>query len=198
MKTLIEFENGKGVYTYIENKIPVNFNYYFIFIIVFICLLFSTLFTILQNFDYKPIKELAKFKRIKKNMGSWFNLTKEKTGIEINKGRLLYTSKPYISEFKCIDYGLYYAVGRLNPNTFLPEFVRRGNSGPWLINKSSSSDLSAQQMCTFILNKYTIIASNEELITCGTDMFNKLGYSGYFIPNSVCELTLEKLSLESE
>lgn len=188
MKTVLEIDDDYISYKNFQTPKLYKNNIFLITVVFFILLFVSTVFLILEGFDYRPLKELAKFKRIKSNVGSWLAITNEKTGIEINKGRLLYLSKPDASYFRCLDFGSYYTVGRLNPDNFLPQFVKRGDSGPWLINKSAINDLSAKQMCQYILNKYTIKSLDvNNFITCGTDMYNRLGYSGYFNNNSYCE-----------
>lgn len=197
-KTIIEIDDKKIKYEKTGKSDLNTDNVFLIFIITFVILLFSMVFTLLINFEWEPLIVLNKFKRIKKNMNSWFSIINEKTGIEINKGRLLYLSKPSSNNFQCMDFGTYIVPGRLSKESFLPEFVKRGNSGPWVITKADNNDPSAEQFCTFLLDKYVTKSNNiDSLITCGTDMFKKLGYGGYFIPNSPCERAIEVLTLKN-
>lgn len=191
-KSVIEINENELNYKKIDTKYFNKTKFGFLIILIFIIFLISVILCILQNFDWKPLNNLNTFKRIKKNMNSWSNIVNEKTGIEINKGKLLYLSKPDIINFSCIDYGLYYAVGRLNENIFLPQFIMRGNSGPWTIKKADTEDESAKQFCEFLLNKKS--NNNNNIITCGKDMYEKLGYSGYFTQNSPCEDFISKFS----
>lgn len=196
-KTTIIFDNKELEYTKTGKKVINNQSLFIFFIIIFIIFFLSTAYSFLVNFEWTPIKTLDMFKRIKKNMNSWSSIMDEKTGIEINKGRFLFLTKPNVSNFQCLDFGSYYTAGRLSSSNYLPEFVRRGNSGPWIINKADiNEDLSALQFCKYLLNTYVTKSSNlNNLISCGTDMFNKLGFGGYFIPNSPCERALETLSI---
>lgn len=187
--TTLVFEEKKLDYNKQTREIvsKSKFNILFIFLIIFfIC---SVSYSILTNFNWKPIITLEKFKRIKKNMNSWVSIVTEKTGIEVYKGRNLYLSRPKVSEWECLDFGNYYAPVHLSSSSYLPEFVRRGNSGPWLVSKATSEkDPSALQFCKFLINKYVVQKQiGDNLITCGLDMFDKLGYSGYFSNDSPCE-----------
>lgn len=194
MKTQIEFEDDNITYKNISNGKVTNKSIIIVLIILIIVFLLSTLFTILQGFEFGPLVELGTFKRIKKNMSSWLSITQEKTGLEKNKGRLFALTTAGATEFQIIDFDSFYVIGRINPNNYLPEFLRRGNSGPWIINKVAKQDLSAKQFAQYALNKYILHnPSSDHIITCGTDMYNKIGYSGYFNTSSVCERAIEKL-----
>lgn len=190
-KSIIEIDENELNYKKIDTKFFNKTKFIFLIILIFLIFLGSVIICILQNFDWVPLKNLNTFKRIKKNMNSWGNIVNEKTGIEMNKGKLLYLSKPDVVNFSCIDYGLYYAPGKLNENNFLPQFITRGNSGPWIVKKASNDDESAKQFCEFLLTKNI---NNSNLITCGKDMYNKLGYSGYFTQNSPCENFISNFS----
>lgn len=193
-RSVIEIEENGLNYKKIDTKFFNKTKFIFLIILIFIIFLISVLVCILQNFDWEPLKNLNTFKRIKKNMNSWNTIVNEKTGIEINKGKLLYLSKPDVINFSCIDYGLYYTAGRLNDSNFLPQFIKRGNSGPWVVKKASSVDESAKQFCEFLLVKNINKNINDILITCGKDMYDKIGYSGYFVLNSPCENFISNFS----
>lgn len=195
-KTTIEIDNDTLLYQQNLSTTINKSNIFLILFFTFLILFVSVIYTILENFDWAPLLNLKKFKRIKKNMNLWTDIMEEKTGIEINKGKLLYLTNPQVAEFQCLDYGDYYVPGRLSNTSYLPEFIRRGNSGPWIIQKANKSDPSAQQFCKYLLNKYIISSQNnsDNVITCGIDMFNKLGYGGYFISNSPCEKAIEILN----
>lgn len=190
-KTIIQFDDEKLNYKRTGKSILDKGNFIFIILVTFIILLCSVIFCVLIGFDWEPLLVLKKFKRIKKNMNSWESIVRNKTFIEANNGRLLYLAKPLVSNFTCLDYGSYYLPGRINIDSYLPEFVRRGNSGPWTVNKADKNDEPAKQFCSYILEKYSRNNQNQNLITCGIDMFNKIGTSGYFIANSPCERALE-------
>lgn len=182
--TVIELDDDSITYKK-STKTYKQSNIFYIILILFIIFIISLCYSILQYFEWKPLMVIQKFKRIKKNMTSWDNITKNKTAIESNKGRLLYLSNKNVSNLQCLDFGNYYAVGRLSKQEYLPEFIKRGNSGPWVIKKANVIDESAKQFCNYVLNKYS-----DNLITCGLKMYEELGYSGYFSNDSPCENAL--------
>ena len=193
-ETKIIFNDKTLEYNRVENYITKKNNLFLIWLIIFVVFFLSVSYSLLINFEWEPLKTLELFKRIKKNMNSWATISNEKTAIEVNKGKLLYLTNTSVADFQCIDYGSYIVPGRISSTTYLPEFVRRGNSGPWIINKADTNDLSSLQFCKFLLNKYvTKSTSLDGLISCGGDMLEKLGYTGYFIPNGPCEKTLSLL-----
>lgn len=161
-------------------------NIFYIILVLFIIFTLSVCYSVLQYFEWKPLGVLQKFKRIKKNISSWDNITKNKSVIESEKGRLVFLSNKNVSNLQCLDFDDYYAVGRLSKTNYLPEFIKRGNSGPWIIKKANINDESAKQFCQFVLNKYS-----DNIITCGINMYEELGYSGYFSNDSPCEKALQ-------
>lgn len=180
--TIIELDDDTITYKKnITNRVSKS-EFLFTLLILFIIFIISICFSILQYFEWEPLEVLAKFKRIKKNINSWTSITKEKTAIEANKGKLLYLSKKNVANMQCLDYGNYYIPGRISKDSYLPEFIKRGNSGPWVIQKANKIDESARQFCYYVLNKYS-----SNTITCGIQMYEELGYSGYFLNDSPCE-----------
>lgn len=170
-----KFKEYKGYMTYI-------------FSIAFIII--STLFFALQAFQWDPLIQLEKFKRIKKNIGNWQQLIIEKTDIEINKGKAKALQlKPSSFSYACYDYGNFYAALKLNQTSFLPEFILRGNGDVWKFRKADNKDIPAMQFC-----EYIILKGNYNTAQCGTDMFDKLGYSGYFEFNHPCQTALDVLT----
>ena len=123
-------------------------------------------------------------------MASWHNNIIEKTGIETNRGKrvALEINNNAIYSFQPYDFGTYYTALRLNSATYLPEFIRRGNGDIWKVNKAADKDTSALQF-----TKYLIYTNSSNTITCGLDMYNKLGYGGYFNSNHPCQLALDVL-----
>lgn len=179
--TVIEIDDDSITYKK-TTKVFNKSNIFYIILILFIVFIISICYSILQYFEWEPLTVLQKFKRIKKNMTFWDNITKNKTAIESDKGRLLYLSNKNVTKLQCLDFGNYYMIGRLSSENYLPEFIKRGNSGPWMIQKANTEDPAASQFCNFVLNKY-----NDNIITCGLKMYQELGYSGYFMNNSPCE-----------
>ncbi|CCU55515.1 entry-fusion complex essential component (Cop-H2R) [Adoxophyes honmai entomopoxvirus 'L'] len=163
---------------------------YMAYILSIIFIIISTIFFILQSFRWEPLVQLDIFRRIKKNIGSWKQLVLEKTQIEMTRGRA--RSLQLVNDafdYKCYDFGNYYAALRLNQNTFLPEFILRGIGDVWRFRKSAETDIPALQFC-----EYTIFNNTNNAVQCGIDMFNKLGYSGYFENQHPCQYALNILS----
>ncbi|CCU56354.1 entry-fusion complex essential component (Cop-H2R) [Mythimna separata entomopoxvirus 'L'] len=167
-----------------------NYKGYMGYILSMIFIILSTIFFILQSFRWNPLFQLEKFRRIKKNIGSWKQLVLEKTQIESTRGRA--RSLQLINDafdYRCYDFGNYYAALRLNQTTFLPEFILRGVGDVWRFRKADEVDVGALQFCD-----YTIINNSSNSAQCGIDMFNKLGYSGYFENGHPCQTALSVLS----
>lgn len=162
---------------------------YLIFIITSFITLVSIIFFILQTSDYEFIEQLNIFKRIKNNMVSWKSLILEKTGIEIAKGQNLSTrvdAKAF--NFNCYDFGTYFVAAKLSEKNNLPEFIKRGNGDVWMIKKAGKRDESSNQFCEFIIRNNTL-----NTIQCGIDMYNKVGYSGYFESLHPCQTILDEI-----
>lgn len=186
-ETIIGLENKHFRYDKLSRQTVSKDKFYIIFIFIVLIFIISFSYTVLFSFEWEPLMVLEKYKRIKKNTNSWMSILYEKTGIEVNKGKLLYLSKPDVSNWQCLDISSYYVPVRISPSSYLPEFIQRGNSGPWTVKKSGTEeDVPALQFCKFLIDKYVSQGSGS-IITCGIDMFEKLGYGGYFNTNSPCE-----------
>lgn len=194
-KTVIEFsENSLDYIHQTESKVK-NVRGYLILIISAVIVFISTVVFIMQTANYEFIEQLGIFKRIKNNMGSWKSLILEKTGIEVGRGKNM-ASRVNIKvfNFNCYDFGTYYVGAKLSPKNNLPEFIRRGKGDVWMIQKADKIDNSAKQFC-----EYQVRNNNLNTITCGMDMYNKIGYSGYFELGHPCQsalnIFLEKLKI---
>ena len=161
-----------------------------IILVTFFFLFISIVIAFGQLYDYRPIVELNKFKRIKHNMSNWKNNIIEKTGIESNRGKKLFLqlNDNTIYSFKPYDFGNFYTAMRINNVTYLPEFIRRGNGDVWKVLKAAENDTSAKQFA-----QYLILTQSSNYLTCGIDMYNILGYGGYFNLNHPCQNALNIL-----
>ncbi|AAR07429.1 73R [Yaba monkey tumor virus] len=124
--------------------------------------------------------ELAKYIRIKNSVKGWRPLVNAKTKLESDRGRLMSLNRNDLFSFNCLDYGPYFLATRIDKKTFLPQAIRRGDGDAWMVKKANKVDLSAQQFCEYIVSKY------DDTITCGFDMMDKIGYSGYFMDSHWC------------
>nr|WGO62700.1 entry-fusion IMV protein [Wadden Sea poxvirus] len=149
----------------------------FFAIILTIC----TIILWFQVSDNSIFSELYKYNRIKKSVREWKPLIESKTKLESDKGKLLSLSNPELLNFNCIDLGDYFIAVRLDNKTFLPQAIRRGEGDAWMVQKANKIDISAMQFC-----KYLIKNKSDNIITCGTNMMNELGYGGYFIEYHWC------------
>ncbi|BAO49538.1 putative viral membrane protein [Alphaentomopoxvirus acuprea] len=185
--TLIEI-GEKNIDYYRSSSIKFKeYKGYIIYLLSIIFIILSTIFFALQCFKWEPLIQLEIFRRIKKNIGSWQQLIIEKTSNEITRGkaRALQLS-PNAFSFACYDFGSHYSAIKLNQNTFLPEFILRGTGDVWRFNKAATIDPGAQQFCQFI-----ILSGNNNSVSCGIEMFNLLGYSGFFENNHPCNNALD-------
>lgn len=187
-KTIIEFtENSLDYIRQTESNIKNVRGYLILIISAFIIFISSVLF-ILQTANYDFFDQLAIFKRIKNNMSSWKSLILEKTGIEIARGKnLAARSNIKIFNFECYDMGTYYVSARLNERNGLPQFIKRGKGDVWMIRKADKIDNSSKQFCEYITR-----TGNQNTITCGMDMYNQIGYSGYFENGHPCQSMLSE------
>lgn len=170
----------------IPSKIVYTGNNLEILFILFISLSISFLFFICQIIELDIIKEYLTFKKIKNNMNNMKKLNSNKTLIEIDKGKKLVLSTSLnLTQFNCYNINNYYVAARINKNTYLPEFIRKDTADVWKIN---GSDDSSQQFC-----QYLIMEHADNTITCGIQMYEEIGYGGYFNLNHPCQLILNKM-----
>ncbi|ALA62476.1 hypothetical protein [Turkeypox virus] len=172
---------------YARNEITKNIRYSKIstFIFFFLLLIISTILFFFQISNNSIFETLSKYSRIKKNLSSWKPLVIQKSKINSELGKHAALNRPELFRFRCIDFGNYFLPVRLNNNNFLPEAIRRGEGDGWMVKKAGKHDPAAEQYCEFISNRY------KDTITCGNQMFNMIGYSGYFEPGHWCQSFLE-------
>ncbi|APG58290.1 protein H2 [BeAn 58058 virus] len=128
-----------------------------------------------QISDNSIFSELLRYTRIKNSVKGWRPLVESKSILESDRGRLMASGRDYIFDFNCVDYGEYFIPVRLDKKTYLPQAIRRGVGDGWVIRKANKVDLSAHQFCEHLINTHS-----DNVITCGNDMMDKVGYSGYF------------------
>ncbi|QHR82612.1 MV entry-fusion complex protein [Brazilian porcupinepox virus 1] len=134
-----------------------------------------------QVSDNSIFIELLRYLRIKDTVRWWRPLVESKSKLESDRGRMVSADRSDMFNFNCIDYGPYILPVRLDPKTFLPQAIRRGVGDGWVIKKADKLDLSANQYCEYIIKN-----KSDNVITCGSDMMDKLGYSGYFMNSHWC------------
>lgn len=162
---------------------------YLIFIITAVLIFISVCFFALQVAELPFLEQLYIFRRIKNNMGNWKQLILEKTGIEISRGQSVASrvSKEAFS-INCFDLGQYYVAVRLSEKNNLPEFIRRAKGDVWMMKKADKIDPSSQQFCEYVSRNM-----NTNTVSCGIDMYNKIGYSGYFERFHPCQTILDEI-----
>ncbi|BCT22724.1 IMV membrane protein [Carp edema virus] len=155
--------------------------------IIFIVGSIIVMFLQIQNFEF--FDNVKKYNRIKHNMNNWVDSVYEKDAIEImNNKKNIIQSKNQLTQFQCLDMGLYYIPIRINPEYNLPESIRRGDGGAWKILKSDVNDVAALQFCNYVL-----LNNKNNYIRCGMDSFSKLGNSGWFDSTHWCRFDTKKL-----
>ncbi|QHG62632.1 hypothetical protein [Cetacean poxvirus 1] len=147
-----------------------------------IVLIISIVLMWFQISDNTIFYELIKYCRIKNSVKEWGPLVESKSQLESDKGRLLAEERKDLLNFHCVDFGSFFLPIRLDSNTYLQQAIRRGSGDGWMVKKASKVDLSAQQFCEYLI-KY----KHDNVITCGTDMLNTLGYSGFFETGHWCK-----------
>ncbi|WCL40087.1 hypothetical protein [Pigeonpox virus] len=172
---------------YARNNVTKNIRYAKVstLIFFFLLLVISVVLFFFQISNNSIFVTLSKYTRIKNNLSSWKPLVIQKSKINSELGKHVALNRQDLTRFKCVDFGSYFLPVRLNNNNFLPEAVRRGDGDGWMVKKAGKYDPAAEQYCDFILDRY------KDTITCGDQMFNTLGYSGYFESGHWCQTFLD-------
>ena len=146
-----------------------------------------TVISIAQMLQWKPLDNFIAFQDIQRNFNNWTVILSDYQNLESNKIKTLVPSMSNYSQVVCIDYGTYYMPMFFNTITIedktllLPAAVRRGNGDGWAVTKSDNNDPAALQQCMYIASELSDV-----VITCGLDMYNKLGYGGYLNKGHWC------------
>lgn len=181
-------------YNKTQNAKFVRYKNFLAFILSIIFIIISTIIFMLQIYDWNPITQLNRFRRIKNNIGNWRKLIIDKTAIEIKRGQIQSLRLKIDSfDYQCYDYGNFYAAIKMNSTNFLPSFIMRGNGDVWEFKKAAPIDLSSKQYC-----KYIIYKNNNTEYTCGTDMFDNIGFGGWFEYDHPCQNALNLIILDNE
>jgi hypothetical protein len=166
---------------YLPNRLAM-----FIMVIVFsVCIVGVS---VLQLSDWEPIYTVNRFQTIQTNFTSQYSLISEYQKLEAAKMQNILPSMNNHEFYQCVDYGSYIIPMRVNPITFLPQAIRRGNGDAWLIQKSATKDIGASQFCEFSIMQY-----GSNTIQCGLDMYDALGYGGYMNNGHWCTSARQKL-----
>lgn len=169
-------------------------------IITIILLGVFTLVSVAQVIQWKPLDTFIAFQDIQRNFNRWRKTIEDYEVTESNRIKSLIPSMSNFNQFTCVDYGTFYIPITFMNNyrgaerqhndgkLLLPTAVRRGNGDGWAVTKSASVDPSALQQCLYVASE-----RSDSLITCGSDMYNKLGYGGYFNQGHWCNVARDKL-----
>lgn len=68
--------------------------------------------------------------------------------------------------------------------------IRKGQGDAWFVNKLSKNDIGALHFC-----KGIILAKLDNIIECGKDMFEKVGYAGILSIDHWCTTAFDKLKM---
>lgn len=165
----------------------------FTFISIGLLIIF-TLLSIAQTLPWKPLDNFLAFQDIQRNFNKWNSIISQYQILESNKIVALKPSMSNYNRVMCVDYGTFYIPIFFNDLTLngesrtLPAAIRRGNGDGWTVTKSSNNDTAAYQQCLYVASEYI-----DSVITCGTDMYNKLGYGGYLNSGHWCNTARDKL-----
>lgn len=179
---------------YIPQIVYNNKNFLIISTTIILLILFSLL-SIAQILPWTPLDNFIAFQDIQKNFNKWSKVIDDFQVLESNK---ITNLKPYMRNYNqlaCIDYGSFYLpitfsnyTGSDGKTLILPTAVRRGNGDGWMVTKSDVNDPAAYQQCLYVASE-----ASDNLISCGLDMYNKLGYGGYLNSGHWCNEARSKL-----
>lgn len=171
-----------------------NDNKFFSMAIAIGLVIIFTLVSVAQMIEWKPIDNFIAFQDIQRNFNNWTSVINDFQTLESNKIQTLVSSMSNYNQVTCVDYGAYYIPLFFNnitinsQNFLLPAAVRRGNGDGWSVTKSSTNDPAAFQQCLYVASELS-----DSTVTCGLDMYNKLGYGGYLNQGHWCNTARDKL-----
>lgn len=162
----------------VEQKrlLEANTNFFstmFLMIFYIVVLSLIILIYVLYTNNYAPFVVLKDYNAIVRSINTYSILVDEITSQESKENHIKFNATTKFNRFTCIDMGSYYVSVMLN-NEYLPTFIRRGNGDIWRVSKAAAKDDAALQFCNYISTAYM-----DNYITCGNDMFKKIGISGY-------------------
>ena len=162
-----------------------------IFVILIVVVVLSLIVFFLEYFDNQYIKTLRSLVRIKKNMNSISKIVDESHSNAVRRTIMLKSLRPDLNleEFECYDMGTYYVPARVNPDINTFEFIRRGKGSIHTIQKTNIRDVAALNYCQYLIQTQ----DQRDVISCGLDMYEKLGFSDLLQKNSTCNVIIEKL-----
>lgn len=190
-------ENDISKYLRDERFIPhevTNDKHLSAIVISIVLLVCFTVISIAQMIQWKPLDNFIAFQDIQRNFNNWQSILGDYQSLESNKIKTLIPSMNNYNLVSCIDYGTYYLPMFFNAITIdgegllLPAAVRRGNGDGWAVTKSSPNDQAALQQCMYIASELS-----DTTVTCGIDMYNKLGYGGYLNKGHWCNTARDLL-----
>lgn len=153
-----------------------------------------TIVSIAQMIQWQPLDNFIAFQDIQRNFNTWTKVLGDYQSLESNKIKTLIPSMSNYNQVVCIDYGAFYMpmffndITIENTSLLLPAAVRRGNGDGWAVTKSSTNDPAALQQCLYVASELS-----DSVVTCGVDMYNKLGYGGYLNQGHWCNTARDLL-----
>lgn len=152
-----------------------------------VLLIVFTLISIAQMLEWKPLDNFIAFQDIQRNFNNWNKVISNYEELQSHEIQALVAGLSNYSNFVCIDYGSYYLPAHFKSSSIdntlriLPSAVRRGNGDAWAVTKSAGIDTAAYQQCLYVASELS-----DREITCGSDMYNKLGYGGFLNQGHWC------------
>jgi hypothetical protein len=176
-------------YSYIPHEV-VDTNELIVEVVAVGLILILTILSIAQMIKWEPLDTFLAFQDIQRNFNKWPSILSDYEILESNKISNLKIYMKNYNTITCVDYGTYYipAYFQSSNGLLLPTAIRRGNGDAWMITKSDPNDQAAYQQCLYLASEMS-----NNTITCGSDMYNKLGYGGYLNNGHWCNSIRDKL-----
>lgn len=180
-----------------ERNIPLEINNskQLLSVIIGIALMITfSIISVAQILRWTPLDNFIAFQDIQRNFNNWTKILSDYQTLESNKIKNLVPLMSNYNNIACIDYGTFYlpiffSNITLDGQTYLlPTAVRRGNGDGWSVTKSDSNDPAALQQCLYVASELS-----DNTITCGIDMYNKIGYGGFLNKGHWCNTAKDLL-----
>lgn len=186
-QAVIDIDKNRAFFERVRTTNKVS-NQFSIFVILVIVIAISIIVFVLEYNGNEYFRNMRALCRINTNFSSTAKMINDLTAVQVRRtimARSLVTTD--LTSYNCYDMGSYYVAGRINPESNLFEFIRRGKGSFHVVFKAAQKDIAAENYCQFLIQT----KGQRDTLKCGRDMLDKLGYTDLFQKNSVCNRIID-------